>query len=68
MEKNVLWLEYLMLLEKLLWGILWSQTKVFDDPKAITYGIMDFDHPKVYSDTSFFEGLVECNVRRKLDL
>ena len=33
--------------------------KVFDDTKAISYGSMDFDHPKVYSDISIFVCMVD---------
>ena len=32
--------------------------QVFDDPKGISIGSMDFDNPKVYGDTSIFDGLV----------
>ena len=31
---------------------------VSDDPKGISIGSMDFDTPKVYSDTSIFDSLV----------
>ena len=37
-------------------GIRWSQ--VFDDLKEISIGRMDFDNPKVYSDTSISDRLV----------
>ena len=32
--------------------------QVFDDPKGISIGRMDFNDSKVYSDTSIFDGLV----------
>ena len=32
--------------------------QVFDDPKGISIGSMDFDNPKVYGYTSIFDGLV----------
>ena len=32
--------------------------QLFYDPKEISIGSMDFDNPKVYSDTSIFYGLV----------
>ena len=32
--------------------------QVFDDPKGFPIGSMDFDNPKVHSNTSFFDGLV----------
>ena len=32
--------------------------QVFDDPKGISIGSMNFDNPKVYGDTSIFNGLV----------
>ena len=32
--------------------------QVFDDPKGISIGSMDFDNPKVYGDTFIFDGLV----------
>ena len=32
--------------------------QVFDDPKEISIGSMDFDNPKLYGDTSIFDGLV----------
>ena len=31
---------------------------IFDDPKGISIGNEDFDNPKVYGDTSIFDGLV----------
>ena len=31
---------------------------IFDEPKGISIGSMDFDNPKVYGDTSIFVGLV----------
>ena len=31
--------------------------QVFDDPKGISIESMDFDNPKVYGDTSIFDGL-----------
>ena len=31
---------------------------IFDNPKGISIGSMDFDNPKVYGDTSFTDGLV----------
>ena len=34
--------------------------KVFDDPKGISIGSMDFDCPKVYGDTSIFDGFHVC--------
>ena len=34
---------------------------IFDDPKGISIGSMDFDNPKVYGDTSIFDGLVLLN-------
>ena len=30
-----------------------NDPQVFDDPKGISIGSMDFDNPKVYSDTLF---------------
>ena len=33
--------------------------QIFDDPKGISIGSMDFDNPKVYGDTSIADGLVE---------
>ena len=36
--------------------ILWSPS--LGHPKGISIGSMDFDNPKVYSDTSIFDGLV----------
>ena len=35
--------------------------KLFDDSKGISIGIMDFDNPKVYGDTSITDGLVEID-------
>ena len=35
-----------------------NDPQVFDDPKEISIGSMIFNNPKVYSDTSFFIGLV----------
>ena len=35
-----------------------NDPQVFDDPKEISIGSMKFSNPKVYSDTSFFIGLV----------
>ena len=32
--------------------------QVFDEPKGISIGSMDFDNPKVYGDTAIFDGLV----------
>ena len=32
--------------------------QVFDDPKGISIGSMNFDNPKVYGDTSISDGLV----------
>ena len=32
--------------------------QLFNDPKEISIGSMDFDNPKVYNDTSIFDGLV----------
>ena len=32
--------------------------QVFDDPKGISIGSMDFDNPKVFGDTSIFDSLV----------
>ena len=32
--------------------------QVFDDPKGISIGSMNFDNPKVYGDTSIFDGLI----------
>ena len=32
--------------------------QAFDDPTEISIGSMDFDNPKVYGDTSIFDGLV----------
>ena len=32
----------------------------FDDPKGISIGNMDLNNPKVYGDTSIFDGLVYC--------
>ena len=29
--------------------------QVFDEPKGISIGSMDFDNPKVYGDTSIFD-------------
>ena len=31
---------------------------LFNDPKEISIGSMDFDNPKLYGDTSIFDGLV----------
>ena len=31
--------------------------QVFNDLKVISIGSMDFDNPKVYGDTSIFDGL-----------
>ena len=31
--------------------------QAFDDPKGISVKSMDFDNPKVYGDTSIFDGL-----------
>ena len=36
--------------------------QLFDDPKENSIGSMDFDNPKVYGDTSIFDGLVESMV------
>ena len=35
---------------------------MFDDPKGISNGSMDFDNPKVYGEASIFDGLVFCLV------
>ena len=46
-----------------------NDPQVFDDPKGISIGSMDFDNPKVYGDTSIFDGLVVfaiCRRRKKL--
>ena len=32
--------------------------QVFDNPKGISIGSMDFDNPKVFGDTSIFDSLV----------
>lgn len=40
---------------------------VFYDPKAISCGSMDFDHPRVYSDISIFVCMVDV-IKKKLDL
>ena len=32
--------------------------QLFDDPKGISIGSIEFDNPKVYGDTSIFDGLV----------
>ena len=32
--------------------------QVFDDPKGISIGSMNFDNPKVYGDTFISDGLV----------
>ena len=32
------------------------------DPKRISIGSMDFDNPKVYGDTSIFDGIVGGNL------
>ena len=37
-----------------------SNSKVFEDPKLISYGGMDFDIKKNCGDTSIFVGLVIC--------
>ena len=36
--------------------------QVFNDPKGISIGTMDFDNPKVYDDTSITDGLVHVEV------
>ena len=36
-----------------------SGASVFADPKEISIGSMDFDNPKVFGDTSLFDGFVE---------
>ena len=33
--------------------------QVFNDPKGILIGSMDYDVPKVYGETSIFDSLVE---------
>jgi len=33
-------------------------SQVFNDPKGISIGSMNFDNPKVYGDSSNFDGLV----------
>ena len=38
--------------------------QVFHDPKGISIGSMDFDNPKVYGDTSIFDGLVCLDFKR----
>ena len=35
-----------------------NDPQVLNDPKGISIGNMDFDNPKVYGDTSIFDGLV----------
>ena len=35
-----------------------DNSMIFDDPKGISIGSMDFDNPKVYGDTFIFDGLV----------
>ena len=35
-----------------------NDSQVFNDPKEISIGSMNFDNPEVYSDTSIFDGLV----------
>ena len=35
-----------------------NDPQVLNDPKGISTGNMDFDNPKVYGDTSIFDGLV----------
>ena len=35
-----------------------DDSQVFDDLKEISIGSMDFDNPKLYGDTSIFNGLV----------
>ena len=38
---------------------------VYPDPKGISIGSMDFDNPKVYSDTSISDGLIFIGLRVK---
>ena len=35
-----------------------NDPQVLNDPKGISIGNMDFDNPKVYGDTSIFDGLL----------
>ena len=45
-----------------------NDTQVLNDPKGISIGNMDFDNPKVYGDTSVFDGLVFSTTSHSLTL
>ena len=40
--------------------IQFDDPQVFDDPKELSIGSMDFYNPKFYGDISIFDGLVSC--------
>ena len=39
-----------------------NDPQVLDDPNWISTGSIDFDDPKVYGDTSIFDGIVGGNL------